>query len=195
MTKISRSSFFAKWGLIVLIGLLVSGPSAAQSASKIGFVDPVRLIEQAPQGVTALAALEEEFRSRDQDLKLRHGQIQDMEADLEKNILIMDATTAQARQREIENLKRRLARDQQEAREDYNLRRNEELAKLQALVREVIVELSRAGDYDLVVEQAVYVSEAVNITDLVLERLAQLPRSVNCLINGPIRFSATLCPG
>ena len=159
----------------MLIGLLVSGPSVAQSASKIGFVDPVRLIEQAPQGVTALAALEEEFRSRDQGLKLRHGQIQDMEADLEKNILIMDATTAQARQREIENLKRRLARDQQEAREDYNLRRNEELAKLQALVREVIVELARAGDYDLVVEQAVYVSEAVNITDLVLERLAQLP--------------------
>ena len=175
MTKISRSSFFAKLGTIVLIGLLVSGPSAAQSASKIGFVDPVRLIEQAPQGVTALAALEEEFRSRDQDRKLRHGQIQDMEADLEKNILVMDATAAQARQREIENLKRRLARDQQEAREDYNLRRNEELAKLQALVREVIVELARAGDYDLVVEQSVYVSEAVNITDLVLERLAQLP--------------------
>ena len=175
MKRFSRSSFFAKLGGIAMVGLLVSGPSAAQSASKIGFVDPVRLIEQAPQGATALTALEDEFRSRDQDLKLRHGQIQDMEADLEKNILIMDATTAQARQREIENLKRRLARDQQEAREDYNLRRNEELAKLQALVREVIVELSRAGDYDLVVEQAVYVSEAVNITDLVLERLAQLP--------------------
>ena len=175
MTGFSRTAFFAKLGAIAIVGLLVSGPSIAQSAFKIGFVDPVRLIEQAPQGATALTALEDEFRSRDQDLKLRHGQIQDMEADLEKNILIMDATTAQARQREIENLKRRLARDQQEAREDYNLRRNEELAKLQALVREVIVELARAGDYDLVVEQAVYVSEAVNITDLVLERLAQLP--------------------
>lgn len=175
MTRSSKFSFFAKMSAIAMTGLLVSGLSAAESASKIGFVDPVRLIEQAPQGVTALAALEEEFRSRDQDLKLRHGQIQDMEADLEKNILIMDSTAAQARQREIENLKRRLARDQQEAREDYNLRRNEELAKLQALVREVIVELSRAGGYDLVVEQAVYVSEAVNITDLVLKRLAQLP--------------------
>ena len=175
MTRSSKFSFFAKMSAIAMTGLLVSGLSVAQSASKIGFVDPVRLIEQAPQGVTALAALEEEFRSRDQDLKLRHGQIQDMEADLEKNILIMDSTAAQARQREIENLKRRLARDQQEAREDYNLRRNEELAKLQALVREVIVELSRAGGYDLVVEQAVYVSEAVNITDLVLKRLAQLP--------------------
>ena len=175
MTGFSRTAFFAKLGAIAIVGLLVSGPSVAQSAFKIGFVDPVRLIEQAPQGATALTALEDEFRSRDQDLKLRHGQIQDMEADLEKNILIMDATTAQARQREIENLKRRLARDQQEAREDYNLRRNEELARLQALVREVIVELARAGGYDLVVEQAVYVSEAVNITDLVLERLAQLP--------------------
>ena len=175
MTTFFRSSFSARLSAIAVMAVLVSGPSIAQSPSKIGFVDPVRLIEQAPQGVTALAALEEEFRSRDEDLKLRHGQIQEMEADLEKNILIMDATTAQARQREIENLKRRLARDQQEAREDYNLRRNEELAKLQALVREVIVELARAGDYDLVVEQAVYVSEAVNITDLVLERLAQLP--------------------
>ena len=175
MTRFSKFSFFVKMSAIAMTGLLVSGLSVAQSASKIGFVDPVRLIEQAPQGVTALAILEEEFRSRDQDLKSRHGQIQDMEADLEKNILIMDATAAQARQREIENLKRRLARDQQEAREDYNLRRNEELAKLQALVREVIVELSRAGGYDLVVEQAVYVSEAVNITDLVLKRLAQLP--------------------
>jgi outer membrane protein len=97
-----------------------------------------------------------------------------MEADLEKNILVMDATTAQTRQRDIENQKRRLARSQQEAREDYNLRRNEELARLQTLVREVIVDLARDKKFDLVVEQAVYVSDAVDITEQVLERLAQL---------------------
>lgn len=154
---------------------LFSAPSPAQSPFKIGFVDPVRLIEQAPQGATALAALNDEFGSRDEELKFRHDQIQAMEADLEKNILVMDTTSAQARQREIENLKRRLARDQQEAREDYNIRRNEELAKLQAMVREVIVELARVGEYDLVVEQAVYVSDAIDITDLVLDRLAELP--------------------
>ena len=154
--------------------LSFSQPGLAQTTFKIGFVDPVRLIEQAPQGARALASLEDEFRSRDAELKQRHSQIQEMEADLEKNILVMDATSAQARQREIESLKRRLVRSQQETREDYNLRRNEELAKLQTLVREVIVELARAEDYDLVVEQAVYVSEAIDITDLVLERLAEL---------------------
>ena len=60
MTRFSKVSFFAKMSAIAMTGLLVSGLSVAQSASKIGFVDPVRLIEQAPQGVTALAALEEE---------------------------------------------------------------------------------------------------------------------------------------
>ena len=160
---------------VLVTQALVSQAVVAQTPFKIGFVAPVRLIEQAPQGAKALANLEDEFRSRDEELKLHHGQIQEMEADLEKNILVMDATSAQARQREIENHKRRLARSQQEAREDYNLRRNEELARLQALVREVIVEIAKAGGYDLVVEQAVYVSDAINITDLVLDRLAELP--------------------
>ena len=161
--------------LVLATQALVFPAAHAQTNFKIGFDDPVRLIEQAPQGVKALANLEDEFRSRDQELKVHHEKIQEMEAELEKNILVMDATSAQARQRDIENHKRRLARSQQEAREDYNLRRNEELAKLQALVREVIVEIARAGAFDLVVEQAVYVSDAINITDLVLERLAELP--------------------
>jgi outer membrane protein len=161
--------------LVLATQALVFSAAHAQTNFKIGVVDPVRLIEQAPQGVKALANLEDEFRSRDQELKVHHEKIQEMEAELEKNILVMDATSAQARQRDIENHKRRLARSQQEAREDYNLRRNEELAKLQALVREVIVEIARVGAFDLVVEQAVYVSDAINITDLVLERLAGLP--------------------
>ncbi|XXK29357.1 OmpH family outer membrane protein [Arenicellales bacterium nBUS_45] len=108
-------------------------------------------------------------------LKNLHDRVQTMEADLEKNILVMDATDAQTRQREIENLKRRLARSQQEAREDYNLRRNEELAKLQTLVRQVIVDLARDQGFDLVVEQAVYVSDTVDITEQVLEVLQKLP--------------------
>ena len=148
---------------------------SAQSVTRIGFVDPVRLIEQAPQGAKALESLEDEFRAREEELKNLHDRVQTMEADLEKNILVIDATDAQTRQREIENLKRRLARSQQEAREDYNLRRNEELAKLQTLVRQVIVDLARDRGFDLVVEQAVYVSDAVDITDQVLEVLEKLP--------------------
>lgn len=180
MTKILKALTSKLISLLRVVGVaslfLTSSWAVAQQTARIGFVDPVRLIEQAPQGAQALKKLEEEFRSRDDELKDLHNRIQEMEADLEKNILVMDATTAQTRQRDIENQKRRLARSQQEAREDYNLRRNEELARLQTLVREVIVDLARDQNFDLVVEQAVYVSDAVDITEQVLERLAQLPQ-------------------
>ena len=135
----------------------------------------VRLIEQAPQGGRVLEQLEIEFQPSNRNLMKQHNRIQEMEAALEKNILVISASDAQARQRELDNLKRRLKRSQQEAREDYNLRRNEEIGKLQSLVREIIVELAKEEGYDLIIEQAVYVSEAVNLTDEVLERLAQLP--------------------
>ena len=166
--------FLKRISTAVLITAVVLPAVSAQSVTRIGFVDPVRLIEQAPQGAKALESLEDEFRTREEELKNLHDRVQTMEADLEKNILVMDATDAQTRQREIENLKRRLARSQQEAREDYNLRRNEELAKLQTLVRQVIVDLARDRGFDLVVEQAVYVSDAVDITDQVLEVLEKL---------------------
>ena len=167
--------FLKRISTAVLITAVVLHAVSAQSVTRIGFVDPVRLIEQAPQGAKALESLEDEFRTREEELKNLHDRVQTMEADLEKNILVMDATDAQTRQREIENLKRRLARSQQEAREDYNLRRNEELAKLQTLVRQVIVDLARDQGFDLVVEQAVYVSDTVDITEQVLEVLQKLP--------------------
>jgi len=167
--------FLRRISTTVLMTAVLLPAVSAQSVTRIGFVDPVRLIEQAPQGAKALESLEDEFRTREEELKNLHDRVQTMEADLEKNILVMDATDAQTRQREIENLKRRLARSQQEAREDYNLRRNEELAKLQTLVRQVIVDLARDQGFDLVVEQAVYVSDTVDITEQVLEVLQKLP--------------------
>ncbi len=168
---------------------------SAQSVTRIGFVDPVRLIEQAPQGAQALESLEDEFRAREEELKNLHDRVQTMEADLEKNILVIDATDAQTRQREIENLKRRLARSQQEAREDYNLRRNEELAKLQTLVRQVIVDLARDRGFDLVVEQAVYVSDAVDITDQYWKFLRNSLNWVYCYLGELGCFSSQYAVG
>jgi len=176
MFKNTKSKPGKHWILPFLAAITLSVSAAnAQQAVRIGFIDPVRLIEQAPQGSRVLEQLEIEFQPSNESLMKQHSRIQEMEAELEKNILVISASDAQARQREIDNLKRRLKRSQQEAREDYNLRRNEEIGKLQTLVREVIVELAKEEGYDLIIEQAVYVSEAVNLTDEVLRRLAQLP--------------------
>ena len=117
--------------------------------------------------------LEKEFQPRDKELLELRDQIRVRETALEKNSLVMAASEIQIRQREINGLQRRLKRLKEEAREDYNFRRNEELAKLQRLVREVIIDIAQEGGYVIVLEQAVYVDRSIDLTDKVLERLKQ----------------------
>ena len=65
-----------------------------------------------------------------------------------------------------------MRRAQEEFREELNLRRNQELSKLQRRVIEVIQELAKAEAYDLVVtDGVVYAGERVDITEKVIGRL------------------------
>ncbi len=144
---------------------------ADQHRLKIGFVNPVKLLELSPQGEKALRLLEEEFRPRDQELIDLREMILALEVDLDKNRLVLQASEIKKKQRAIDSIRRKLKRDQQEAREDYNIRRNEELAKLQRLVREMIVTIANEEGFDLIVEQAVYVNNRIDLTERVLQRL------------------------
>ena len=66
---------------------------------------------------------------------------------------------------------RPLRRAQQDFREEYNLRRNEELADLQRIVSDKIIEIAKSEGYDLIMQQVVYASKKIDITDQVLKRL------------------------
>jgi len=160
--------------LFVSSGMLsVQSSYAGGHQLKIGFVNPVKLLELSPQGEKALLLLEEEFRPRDQELIDIREKVVVLEDDLDKNSLVLQASQIKKKQRAIDSLKRKLKRDQQEAREDYNIRRNEELAKLQRLVREMIVTIANEEGFDLIVEQAVYVSNRIDLTERVLQRLLE----------------------
>lgn len=85
----------------------------------------------------------------------------------------MSEPEARRLQRDVLEKKRALKRDQEEFREDFNLRRNEELAKLQKMVFEAIKGLSEAEKYDLVLHDGVvFASGAVDITNKVQSRLS-----------------------
>jgi len=160
--------------LFVSSGQLLSQSSHAdQQQLKIGFVNPVRLLELSPQGEKALRLLEEEFRPRDQELIDLREKALALEVDLDKNRLVLQASEIKKKQRAIDGIRRKVKRDQQEAREDYNIRRNEELAKLQRLVREMIVTIANEEGFDLIVEQAVYVNNRIDLTERVLQRLQE----------------------
>lgn len=157
--------------LLVFIFLLSANVVSAQGI-KIGYVNAVKVIEEAPQGEAALKKLESEFGPRDKRLVSMQNDIRELEDDLEKNGLIMTDVDRRKKEREILVMKRNLRRATQEFREDYNLRRNEELTVLQKIVKQAIVEIAKQEKYDLIVhEGAIYASSKIDITDKVLEKL------------------------
>ena len=157
--------------LLVFIFLLSANVVSAQGI-KIGYVNAVKVIEEAPQGEAALKKLESEFGPRDKRLVSIQNDIRELEDDLEKNGLIMTDADRRAKERKILVMKRNLRRATQEFREDYNLRRNEELAVLQKIVKKAIVEIAKQEKYDLIVhEGTIYASSKIDITDKVLEKL------------------------
>ena len=74
---------------------------------------------------------------------------------------------------DIRNQARELKRTSDEFREDFNLRRNEELGKFQKQVLDVINNVAKEEGFDLVINDSatLYASPQVDATDKVLKRL------------------------
>lgn len=169
-----KKAVLQNFTIMLLVYAFCVTTSAFAAELKIGYVNAVKVIEQAPQGEAALKKLESEFGPRDKKLVSMQNNIKALEEDLEKNALVMAESQRSTKEREILRLKRDLRRATQEFREDYNLRRNEELAVLQKLVKKAIVEIAKQENYDLVLhEGTIYASSTIDITDKVLEKLNQ----------------------
>lgn len=161
--------------LLISVFCLVSANAAfAQSSGlKIGFVNVSRVIESAPQGEAALKKLEEEFGPRDREIRTMREEVKELEENLIKNDLVLEDSERNRSELELRDKRRALRRATSEFREDYNLRRNEELNALQKLVIKAIVEIAKNESYDLIVHEpaVVFASDRIDMTESVLEKL------------------------
>ncbi len=159
--------------LLLSLLVAVAAAAAADDSIKVGYVNAVKLVESAPQGEAALKKLEAEFGPRDQELRTMRDEISALEDELEKNSLVLPEAERVEKERTLRDMKRRLNRSREVFREDYNLRRNEELGKLQRVVTEAIVEIAKAEGYDLILQDSVYASQSIDITEKVLLKLRE----------------------
>ncbi|MFP4639127.1 MAG: OmpH family outer membrane protein [Guyparkeria sp.] len=153
-------------------------PALGQAADiKIGFVNSSVLLEQAPQAERAKQQLEEEFSSREEELRRMREEVQGLENRLNRDGVTMSEGDRGNIERELNRKLRDLQREQNNFRDDLNLRKNEELGKLQRLVLDAIRAVARDKGYDLVLsEGVVYSADRVEITDEVLDRLESMGR-------------------
>lgn len=167
----SSKLWMKRLAALALAACAVASPALAAEL-KIGYVNAAQVVEEAPQGDAALKKLEAEFGPRDRELVALRDQIRDLEEQLERDKLITSDADRLEQENNLRRLRRRFQRESQEFREDYNLRRNEELAELQKIVYKAIVELAKEEDYDLILhEGAVYAGDKIDITEKVLDKL------------------------
>lgn len=166
---------FTSLTLCLVCASFASSPRAMAEV-KIGFVNIIQVMERAPQAETARKALEQEFSGRDAKLTTERDAIVEMERKLQTDGEIMSAAQRAELESDIARRKLEFNRDREELKEDFDIRRNEELSKLQQVVYEVIVQVAKSENYDLMVtERVLYASERINVTDTILERLEQNP--------------------
>ncbi|MDO8932933.1 MAG: OmpH family outer membrane protein [Rhodocyclaceae bacterium] len=150
---------------------LVATVASAQAEMKIGFVNGQRVINDSPQAVKAKKKLEKEFEKRDQELQKMAKQLQGMQENLEKNAPTMAESERRNKEREFNDLNRDFQRKQREFREDLNLRQNEEMASIYENINKIIKKVAETEKFDLIVQEAVYFSPKIDLTDKVIKAL------------------------
>jgi outer membrane protein len=151
--------------------LLATGATAAEL--KVGYVNTQRIFRDAPAAQKAAKKLESEFSKRDQDLQRMAKQLQGLQENLEKNSVTMAETERRAKEKEFGELSREFQRRQREFREDLNLRQNEENAAVIEKANRAIKQIAEADKFDLILQDVVWVSPRLDITERVIKALAE----------------------
>ena len=154
--------------------LLPLSVAAETEIFKIGYVVVEKVLKEAPQTATSNKKLEKEFKSRTDGLQKKVKAIQADEKDFNKNSVTLSATENQKAQKKIQNKKIEIQRIERELREDIDIRRREEIGKLQQKINEAIEDLAAKEKYDLILYQGVaYASKEIDITDKLIEVLGK----------------------
>ena len=154
--------------------LLPISVSAETDTYKIGYVVVEKILKEAPQTAASNKKLEKEFKSRTDGLKKKVESIQKQEKDFKKNNVTMTATERQKAQKDIQNAKIEIQRIERELREDIDIRRREEIGKLQQKINEAIEDLAAKEKYDLILYQGVaFASKEIDITNELIKVLGK----------------------
>jgi outer membrane protein len=166
-------------GFVFACGMALMAPfGAAQAQIKVGVINVPRLLEEAPQAKAAMQALQDEFAPRQRQIVSQQKDVKAKEEKLQRDGAVMAENERRAAEKDLRDAQRELARAQNEYVEDLNLRRNEELGKLQRSLMQEVQAYAKSQNYDLVVGEGVlYRNEAIDITAQVLSALQARAKS------------------
>jgi outer membrane protein len=166
-------SSILRQGALGLTVALAAGAVVAEDL-RIAVIDPNRIVEESPQYEEARQTLSAEVAEREADLLDQQESLDRLNARLDRDGALMSEEEMKRLENDIRARKRRLRYARAELQEDFALRQSELRTKLVKQVEEVVRQIAKEQEIDLIVsEGVVYFSDRIDISADVVQRLKQ----------------------
>ena len=170
-----RSSMWIQASLVAVVAVFsTSNVYAQDSALRIGVINVDKVLNESNLAKQSNAKLEREFSKRQNDLRDIAQKIKVAAEKLDRDAAVMAEPERIRRQRELGDQDRELQRKQREYSEDLNMRNLEERSKLIEKTNIALKQIAEQRKFDLVIQDPVYATPKVDITDDIIKALNSL---------------------
>jgi outer membrane protein len=155
------------WAFLITGLAGYAGGAAAQT--RVAVVNISKLVTESPQAASARQKMDQEFSARRKRLEgLQDKLIADVDK-AKKDAAVMSEDQKKKTQEDLSRRQREFAQQQGEYNAEVARREQQELEALRKTILEVVAEVARQNQYDVVIgDGVVYAADTVNITDKVL---------------------------
>ena len=142
---------------------------------KIGYINIDHVVNSSPQFIQANQRVIKEFKPHEEQLLALSEDLQALVDKLNNSkdkltqVQIKDSITS------IKSLEKRIKAKALSLKQQLKEKNNQELGKIQTLINQVIAEVAKEQNFDLILYQEVaYASENINITKIISQKLKRL---------------------
>jgi outer membrane protein len=153
--------------IIALLFMLALNPVAAQEM-RLGYINGPRLESDTKRAFDAAESLRREFAAREQEVRAAEARVKALQSQLSG---IKEARERELKQSEFQTLSQRFEQQARAFVDDLERRKAEERRKYFQEVTQIVTQLAAAQKFDLVVQDAVFASKAIDITEQVIKAL------------------------
>lgn len=162
--------------LVVLSIVLLAGASAfAQTNAKLGYINSAELLNLMPGADTVETKMNEHREALAKTIQMMYTEYQNKVQDYQSNVAAMSQIIRQTKEKEIQDLERRIQEFQQSADQSFQNKRAELLAPLLQRAKEAIDAVSADNGYTYIFDTSIgallYFEKGDNILPLVKAKI------------------------
>jgi outer membrane protein len=144
---------------------------AAAQPLKIGYVNPFLIENESPMAKRLIEEIRKEFEPRERQLAQLKQQGSTLGAELQEEGAKLGGPERQAKDKRFTELVQQFEQQRRSFSEDLEQRKNEAHAQLVQVASAAIKRIAEREQFDLILQQAVYGSPQIDITERVLAEM------------------------